>query len=266
MHSSKKQKSHADKQKKKSIKETCREGRTTSLATLSSSKSNGITERIDKRRAAIKQDKVALTKVASLLESKLTRIEEDHKETLLQIEEQKKRDMAKIHRECMVEQKRVLRRQREDEESSSHDVEVVRETIHTLRDTNKIIRRQNQDLMEEIDEIKAENRRLFEATGNLYRAIKKVQEEIKLQEERHAHLKQAEQFLKSRKREYENARFEADQDIDMEKEKQQELRRKLVNVVAAIDQRCPERGLANAIYNAVKKDFAEIDATTMVTL
>ena len=122
---------------------------------------------------------------------------------------------------------------------------------------------QNQSMMiPEAQEVKAENELLYEKTASYHRAAQKAKAEITEEERRHQELRDTFEFLKMRKVEYENARFEADQDIEDEREQAVELRKKIEKVVAEIDDRCSssERGFADAVNVAVSKDFERVNA------
>jgi len=202
-------------------------------------------------------DASMLRQCISLLAAKLSEGQDAHEETLLQIEEQKKRGMAKIYRDCVAKHEKKVR---EDEETSSHDTDVIRETINTLRDHNNILRKENRELMDDIDDMKGENERLAEHTANYHKAIEKIKKEIAEQQLRNDELQGTIDFLNMRKREYKDAKFAADLDIEAEREEAIALRKKLEAVVAEIDQRASQRAFAEAVRSAVGKDFEMVDA------
>lgn len=247
--------------KKVAAKKAVSPPRPSSTSPSSTSIKNAATaQRFEKYHKALKSDVVTLKKGASFLESKLWRIEQERKEALTQIAQQKKEDMARIHRECLDEHKIVQRKQREEEERCNHNIEVLQETIDVLHDNHKILLRENEVLQDEIEEIKDENRRLYKQTVQFHKSIRKVKVEIAMEEGQQADLKYVEKFLKQRKREYEKARFDADQDIELELDHAAELRRKLASMVELIDRQCHDRALAKAIYDAAEKEFASIDS------
>ena len=212
------------------------------------------------RERELEPDTAILTKVASLLESKLSDIKDAHQEALLEIEVEKKKKMEKIYLECVIEQKLARHKEKMDDETFAHDLAVMQETIATLRDNNDILRRENKELIDEMDEIKHENKRLFEKTASYNKAILKIKAEIAEEEKNNAELQSSFDFLKMRKTQYENSRFLADQDIEDEHEQAMELRKKLERVVAEIDNRCTERRFSDAVKTAVSKDLARVDA------
>ena len=218
-------------------------------------------ERLAERDREVEPDNSILRKVASLLESKLSEIKEEHEEALMEIEEEKQKEMEKIHQECLIEHKLARSQQKKEDETFSHDLQVMKEMIAALRDTNQIMKRENEELMDDVDEIKNENKRLFDKTSSYNKAMRKIKAEIAEEEERNQELQGMVGFLKMRKKEYENARFEADQDIADERAEAAELRSKIENVVAEIDKRCTERGFVNAVNIAVSKDFAAVEAS-----
>jgi len=217
---------------------------------------------IARRQALHEQDKLTLQAAASYLESKLAQIEDDHEETLIQIEESKRREMTRIHREIRVEKILTDQEAEREEESSHHDLEVINETIQTLRDINAIVRRQNQELSDDIDALKIENKRLFDDTARLYCAMEEVQQEIQDAEKQQRELQAAEDFLKNRHREYTNARREADDDIHYEKGEARKCRSKIAQAVREINERCPQRGVADAIHLHTEKIFLEVDSAS----
>ena len=220
-----------------------------------------MTRSLSQRLAAEREDDFEpdasiLRQCITLLKSKLSDGQEAHEETLIQIEEQKKRGMAKIYRECMAQHKKMVR---EEEETSSHDTDVIRETIDTLRDLNSILRKENQELMDDIQDMESENERLIEQTARYQKAMDKIKMEITEQQLRNDKLQSTVDFLKMRKREYEDAKFAADQDIEAEREEAIELRKKLEHVVAEIDRRASQRAFADAVRVAVGKDFEMVE-------
>ena len=102
---------------------------------------------------------------------------------------------------------------------------------------------------------------MYNQTASFYRKIREIRAEIATMEGQQVQLRQSETYLKARKREYEKARFDADQDIELESEQASEMCRKLVKVVELIDRRCHDRRLADAIHDSVDKEFAFLDAT-----
>lgn len=201
-------------------------------------------------------DAATLRQCIALLKTKLSEAEEAHQETLIQIEEQKKCDMAKIYRECVARHKKVVR---EEEETSTHDNDVIRETIDTLRDHNNILRNENTELTDDINEIENENRRLIEQINRYKTATEKVKLVIMEQQKRNDELQGTVDFLIMRRKEYEDAKFEADQDIEAEREEAVELRKKLESVVAEIERRASQRAFAEAVRVAVWTDLATVD-------
>uniref|UniRef100_A0A7S3KVM4 Uncharacterized protein n=1 Tax=Amphora coffeiformis TaxID=265554 RepID=A0A7S3KVM4_9STRA len=215
------------------------------------------------REEEFEPDASMLRQCISLLQSKLSEAQDAHEETLIQIEEQKKRDMAKIYRECVAKHEKKVQK---EEETSSHDTDVIRETIDTLRDYNSILRKENRELLDDIDEIKSESDQLMEHTANYQKAIDKVKKEITEQQLRNDELQSTVDFLKMRKREYEDAKFAADLDIEAEREEAIVLRKKLEIVVAEIDRRASQRAFADAVRVAVGKDFERVESSCSTVL
>lgn len=247
---------------KKGIENTCagREGRAQGFV------NSTISSRVVRHEAEFEPDSVILRKVVSLLETKLADTQEAHKEALLQIEEQKQREMAKIYREALIEHKLAKHQQKKEEESSSHDAEVVRETITLFRENNNIIRRQNQEMMDEMEELEQQNNRLQGQIERFQKAIEKAKTTIGKAKEQQKELETTVEFLKARKTEYEDSKFQADIEIELEREEADTLKKKLEKIVEAIDQRCSDHCLAETIDVAVKKEFARIDTMTLRTL
>lgn len=218
-------------------------------------------ERLAEHEQEVEPDKAILRNVASLLESKLSEIKKDHKETLAKIEEEKQKEMEKIRRECLIEHELAEHKRKEEDETFTQDLQVMKEMIKTLQDMNGIMKRENEELNDDVDELKNENMRLCDKTVSYNKAIRKIKAEIAEEEKRNQELQNMVNFLKKRKKEYENARFEADQDITDERAEAVELRRKIESVVSEIDKRCPERGFAEAVSVAVSTDFAAVEAS-----
>ena len=216
------------------------------------------------RHDVLQSDITALTKWSLYLEAKLADVKEDHWESMLQITEHKNRELARIKREANLHHRELVRERREEEESSSHDIEVLGETIELMRENIQIMTRQNRELKDGIEQLEEENKMLREKTDFLYQAIAKMNHEIQTAEEHQAKLKEAKHFLKERKREYEHARREADLDICLESDQAHELRRKLVRILAEIDDRCPDNRLVDSIYTVVQEDLLPEGATVKV--
>lgn len=216
-------------------------------------------QELARRQRTYRQEMKTLEVAASRLESQLHRIQADHKATLLQIEEEKQREIAKIHTEMMVDKAMCKRKVNKEEASSNQNMEVTKETIKTLRDNNAVLRRENDDLADEIAELREENKSLFEETEAFYKAINSVKEEMSVAEERHSQLVASDTFLKNRQREYERARNEADQDIEYEKKHARRFRLQVEIAAAEIDKRCPDRDVADAIAAHVETTLSGMD-------
>lgn len=219
-------------------------------------------QRLVQRQVELQQDNQVLRQAASLLTSKLATITADHQEAMRQIRHQQKRQRAAIYAEIKASCAAARQRQFEEDRVAQHDLDVLQETIATLRDTNTMIRRENNELQNEMEELQGDNDRLEASTARLQTAIRKAREEIAEMEQQKVSLEASVRFLQERKFEYEQARCEADVDIETAREEAADTRQRLERIVSELNARCPEPGLAAAIEKAVRNDFAMVEESS----
>jgi hypothetical protein len=203
-----------------------------------------------------------LQKAVSYLETKLCSINEEREESLLQIEEEKKRTMARIHQKHVAE--KVIQRweDKQEEESSAHDVDVIHETIELAREANRLLRQQNNELIEEMDIMAYENELLAKRIENWHCASAKLRQEIADAETLNHELYGAIEFLKTRKHEYEQARLEADIDIELEKECKAQEKYKVEKILLTLQSRYSESGVVDAIHDATNNEISRMKASS----
>lgn len=139
-----------------------------------------------------KEDFATLTDVeyASFLQAKLAEIKQDHTESLVQIEQNKTEQMSKICKDSVANDE-----EQQHGDAPSDDLNAIFAIIDVLNENNQELCRQNEELCDEIQEIKNDNLKLLEQATQLCAGCADLRLEIDAAKTRQVQLKQAEAFL-----------------------------------------------------------------------